>query len=109
MQLIARWPKHCIKSASGPHKNTADTIEICGYGAYVLLFAVALRLYHPVLLRYDDGWELLVSYSWLNGLGFTNHWVDPISSGVFNWHGFLQPLLMSWSSPCTSLACLNTG
>src|SRR6516165_1619594 len=107
--LIARFMTHNTRTDTALYTNTSVAIEICGYAAYVLLFAIALRLYHPVLLRYDDGWFLLISYSWLNGLGFTNHWVNPISSGVFNWHGFLQAVLVSWLSPCRTLTCLNTG
>ena len=109
MSLIAGFTKYRTRTDFAINKYTSVAIEICGYAAYVLLFAIALRLYHPVLLRYDDGWFLLISYSWLNGLGFTNHWVNPISSGVFNWHGFLQAVLVSWLSPCRTLTCLNTG
>lgn len=59
----------------------------------------------PIL--FDDAYFLLVSYSWLNGLGFNNFWVNPISSAIFNWHGFLQPMLVGWISPCRTLDCLN--
>lgn len=59
----------------------------------------------PIYL--DDAYFLLVSYSWLNGLGFNNFWVNPISSTIFNWHGFLQPMLVGWISPCRTLDCLN--
>ena len=82
-------------------------VEVVAFAAYVLVFAFALRLLNPILLRYDDAWFMLVSYSWLNGLSFTNHWVDPISSGVYNWHGFLQPLLLASLAPCGSFTCLN--
>lgn len=59
----------------------------------------------PIYL--DDAYFLLVSYSWLNGLGFNNLWVNPISSTIFNWHGFLQPMLVGWISPSRTLDCLN--
>jgi hypothetical protein len=106
----ARFTRYRTTIDSALNKYTFVAVETCGYAAYVLLFTVVLRLYHPVLLRYDDGWYLLVSYSWLNGFGFTNHWgANPISSGIFNWHGFLQPLIISWLSPCRTLTCLNIG
>ena len=56
---------------------------------------LAIRAVRPVPLRYDDGFFLLVSYSWKNGLGFNNPWIDLIGSGIYNWHGFLQPLVVS--------------
>lgn len=75
------------------------------YGALIL----AIRAVRPVPLRYDDGFFLLVSYSWKNGLGFNNPWIDLIGSGIYNWHGFLQPLVVSAISPCGSLYCATLG
>ena len=77
------------------------------YAIYASILSVAFRFIDPPPLRFDDGFFLLISYSWLNGLGFKNFWYSPISSTIFNWHGFLQPILIAKLSPCRTLQCLN--
>jgi hypothetical protein len=79
------------------------------YMVYVLCLPTAVRFFAPPALQVDDSYFLLVSYSWLNGLGFDNYWANPIGTGIFNWHGFLQPMLVAELSPCHSLRCVNTG
>lgn len=79
------------------------------YALYVLSLPTALRYFGPPALQGDDSYFLLITYSWLNGLGFTNFWTNPIGSTVFNWHGFLQPMLIARLSPCDSLRCVNMG
>lgn len=79
------------------------------YAAYVFSLPVALRYFSPPALSFDDSYFFLISYSWLNGLGFNNFWVNPVGSTVFNWHGFLQPMLIARLSPCNSLQCVNAG
>jgi hypothetical protein len=79
--------------------------------AFFMLATAILIYFHvdPVFPKYDDGWYFLVSYSWLNGLGFTNYWVSPIHSTIFNWHGFTQPIVIALLSPCNTLACVEIG
>ncbi|ARQ01257.1 hypothetical protein [Pseudorhodoplanes sinuspersici] len=77
------------------------------YVLYAGGLALAFRWLEGPPILFDDAYFLLVSYSWLNGLGFDNVWVNPISSAIFNWHGFLQPMLVGWLSPCGTLDCLN--
>jgi hypothetical protein len=79
--------------------------------AFFLLATAILFFLHvdPVFPKYDDAWYFLVSYSWLNGLGFTNYWVSPIHSAIFNWHGFTQPIVIALLSPCNTLACAEIG
>jgi hypothetical protein len=78
--------------------------------SFVASIAVLLALnIDPVFPKYDDGWFFLVSYSWLNGFGFANHWVGFNGTSIFNWHGFLQPLLVTGLSPCGTLACVKIG
>ena len=79
------------------------------YLAYVLCLPVAIRYFGPPALQFDDSYFFLISYSWLNGLGFNNFWVNPVGTGAFNWHGFLQPMLVAELSPCNTLHCVNTG
>lgn len=77
------------------------------YALYAGGLTMAFRWLEGPPIYLDDAYFLLVSYSWLNGLGFTNFWVSPIASTIFNWHGFLQPMLVAWMSPCGTLDCLN--
>ena len=77
------------------------------YVLYAGGLTLAFRWLEGPPIYLDDAYFLLVSYSWLNGLGFNNFWVNPISSTIFNWHGFLQPMLVAWISPCKTLDCLN--
>jgi hypothetical protein len=79
------------------------------YTVYAAVLSAASRFYDGPALVYDDGYFFLVSYSWLNGLGFNNFWSNPISSSIFNWHGFLQPMLVAYLSPCGTLNCVNIG
>jgi len=79
------------------------------YIAYIFCFPVAIRYIAPPALQIDDAYFLLISYSWLNGLGLNNYWANPVGSGVFNWHGFLQPMLIAELAPCNTLRCLNTS
>jgi hypothetical protein len=87
-------------------------IILAAQGAAFLALSAALIIVmdiHPVFPKYDDGWFALVSYSWINGLGFTNLWVSPIPTSLFNWHGFLQPLVVAKLAPCTTLNCVKYG
>jgi hypothetical protein len=79
------------------------------YVVYVFILPVAFRYFGPPPLQVDDSYFFLISYSWLNGLGFNNFWVNPIETTIFNWHGFLQPMLVGQLSPCNSLRCVNAG
>jgi hypothetical protein len=66
--------------------------------------------YRPVFPKYDDAWFFLISYTWNNGLPFSNYWASPISGpNIFNYHGFLQYSLISYLSPCSTLQCTRTG
>ena len=87
-----------------------STLAPSGLIFLALSFAIVIALnINSVFPKNDDGFFILVSYSWLNGLGFTNHWVTPIPSTIFNWHGFLQPIVVSLLSPCNTLACVQIG
>ena len=87
-------------------------VVLASQGAAFLALSAALIIVmdiHPVFPKYDDGWFALVSYSWINDLGFTNLWVSPIPTSLFNWHGFLQPLVVAKLAPCTTLNCVKYG
>jgi hypothetical protein len=79
------------------------------YVLYIFILPTAVRYFSPPPLQVDDSHFFLISYSWLNGLGFNNFWVNPVGTTVFNWHGFLQPMLVAKLSPCNSLRCVNAG
>ena len=98
-----------IPSASSKKREiSSDALSgLLLYALYAGGLTLAFRWLEGPLILFDDAYFLLVSYSWLNGLGFNNFWVNPISSTIFNWHGFLQPMLVGWLSPCGTLDCLN--
>lgn len=83
--------------------------ELLLYVAYVGVLAIAFRWLEGPPIFQDNAFFLLVSYAWINGLGFDNIWVNPIDSNIFNWHGFLQPMLVGWLSPCRTLECVNVA
>jgi hypothetical protein len=87
----------------------AISASVLFYIAYVFCLPVAIRYFSPPALQVDDSYFLLITYSWLNGLGLNNYWANPIGSGIFNWHGFLQPILLAELSPCHTLRCINTA
>ncbi len=74
---------------------------ICVYGLANLLF--------PVMFRYDNAWILLTNYSYANGMGFNNYWANPISSGIFNWHGFIQPVVIDLFMMGSSFSDINNA
>ncbi len=95
-------------------KRTLDRARIISYArglsfltAY--LFVILFLNFKPIFPENDDAWFSLISYSWLNGLGFTNYWGSPIHSSIFNWHGFLQPMLIAVFSPCSTITCVRDG
>lgn len=77
--------------------------------AYALFGGVILRLWAPIILKHDNAYFMPLVYAIRNGLGFTNPWASPTGSAVFDWHGIMHPLLLSWLAPTTGWAGVNAA
>lgn len=77
--------------------------------AYALLGGVFLRLWMPIILKHDNAFFMPLVFAMRNGLGFTNPWISPTGSEIFDWHGIVHPLLLSWLSPADSWAGVNAA
>lgn len=67
---------------------------LAGTAAYALACLLVLRTSVPFLLNLDNGEFLPISFYWKNTGILNNLWLNPIGSGIFNWHGFIQQYLV---------------
>ena len=61
---------------------------------YALACLLVVRTIVPFPLDLDNGYFLPISFYWKNTGILNNPWLNPIGSGTFNWHGFIQPYVV---------------
>lgn len=74
---------------------TKEFLPLFVYGAIVL---VGFRFFAPILANLDNGVFLPISYYLENTSELRPYWFDSLRRGIFNWHGFVYPVLLSYFS-----------
>jgi hypothetical protein len=83
-----------LRDGSTHYPQSARLLILTGTAAYALACLLVLRTSVPFLLNLDNGYFLPISFYWKNTGILNNPWLNWIGSGMFNWHGFIQPYLV---------------